>query len=68
MIHDVEMLASLNDLVLAERGCDHMDESMITWVEFIGDGGEGEDHQVCKICDKVVCCPEIDGKYPRAVR
>jgi hypothetical protein len=64
----VGLLASVEDLRRAERGCDHMDEKMLKWVEFIGDGGIGEDHQVCKVCDKPTCCPEIDGKYPRAVR
>lgn len=64
----VGLLVSVNELVAAEKGCDHMDEANLKWVEFIAHDGTGEDHQVCKRCDKVVCCPDVDGKYPRAVR
>jgi hypothetical protein len=68
VIPDVGLLVSVNELISAEKGCDHMDEKMLKWVEFIGSDGSWEEHQVCKVCDKPTCCPEVDGKYPRAVR
>lgn len=62
----VGLIDSINDLIHAEKGCDHDDDSTLRSVEFIGDGGLGEDHQVCKVCDKVTCCPGVAAKYPRA--